>query len=293
MARPDVDLRVWGRDRPGYIRGLSAVDVIRHLYGDGYPDVVIVHSSMEKHKDAEDVAIFKGMETISKHCTVVWRTFDCFPNKIGFYTNQIRKYKPSLVLVWYPGQVKELYKATGARVHFFPHAVGRRYYNKNCNRPYDIGLIGRCEHKGSPLTTANFGKLKAFVPPRRKTRLEKGNNLINNLNLCRFSWNSPVLNKHTSLRFVEAPACGTISLIPGHFKELDAYFPPDTYVICNSMKGAIRTIKRMPVQKYLRIQQQAYQHVMTYHTMDSRISYLMDLIRGREGSPFDYKNQNI
>lgn len=292
MARPDIDLKVWGRDRIGYMRGLSSVDVIRHLYGDDYPDVVIVHSSMEKHKDPEDLSIFKGMETLSKHCVVVWRTFDCFPNKIDFYANQIRKYKPSLVLVWYPDQVKQLHKSTGAKVRFFPHAVGRRYFNKNCIRPYDIGLIGRCEHNGAPLTTANFGKLKVFVPPKRKTRPDKGNNLVNDLNLCRFSWNSPVINKHTSLRFVEAPACGAISMIPGHFKELDSYFPTGTYVTCGSIKSAIRTIRRMPVQKYLRIQQAAYQHVISYHTMDSRIAYLLDLIRGEEVSPFDYKNKN-
>jgi len=288
MARSDIDLRIWGRDRIGYIPGLSAVDVIKHLYGNDYPDIVIVHSSMEKHKDVKDTTIFNGMEKINKRCILVWRTFDCFPNKQDFYIKQIKKYNPSIVLVWYPGQVSTLKKLTGSNVYFFPHAVGRRYYNKNCIRPYDIGLIGRCQHKERALLPKHFGNLKVFTPPGRKTRPDKGNNLVNDLNLCKFSWNSPVHGSHTSLRFVEAPACGAISVVPNHFRELDGYFPHGSYIVCESVKNAIRQIKNMSTEEYIHIQQLAYKHVMKHHTMDRRVEYLLDIVSGKNTSPFEY-----
>lgn len=283
MSHPDVTLRMWGRDRMFYKDGMSAIDAVKHIYGEDYPDVIIVHSTMQKHKERGDQKLLEGIETLRNHSVVVWRVFDCFKKRLPFYRDQINKYKPHYSLVWYPDQVENLQRAVGqsSKVCFFPHAVGRRYFNKNCNRPYDVALIGRCsiDPKGLP-------KLKVYVPPIRDTRPEKGNNLVNDLNLCRFSWNSPVEGQYASLRFVEAPACGTISAVPGHFKQLDHYFPKDCYLVCDGNPS--RQIRSMSPDECLSMQERAYKVVINNHTMDRRVEYFLDLVQGKSVLPQDY-----
>ena len=87
---------------------------------------------------------------------------------------------------------------------------------------------------------------------------------------------------------VESPACGTISMIPHHFPELDGYFPAGTYVVCKTLDNASKIMKNMSPEEFCNIQQKAYEHVMKYHTSNSRISYLLDLIGGKSVNPFEY-----
>lgn len=290
LGRQDIDLKVWGRDRIGYVPNLTATDIVSHLYGDEHPDIIIVHSSMEKHDHPEDQKCFNGLQDLRQKSIIFWRTFDCFGKKADFYINQIKRYKPQKVLVWYPDHAEYLQQCLGgiSEVHFFPHSVGRRYYNKMCERSFDLALIGRCDLNGRRLSEKNFS-VKTYVPPKRDTRALKGANLINDLNMCKFSWNSPVGGKYCSLRFVEAPACGTISLIPSHFDQLDLYFPRDNYVICNSStKSANKVISRMSAEEYTDIQQKAYKTVINNHSTDRRIDLLLDLAVGKKVKYNDY-----
>ncbi len=286
MEHPDVDLRMWGRDRVYYKDGLNALEAVQEIYGSGKPDVIIVHSTMEKHKNKLDRRLLSGLEELRKSCFIVWRTFDCFPKRVPFYVDQIKRYKPQLVLTWYPDHADALASQVGsiARVKFFPHAVGRRYFNKNCDRAFDLALIGRCDGK-SP---GDFNPLKVYVPPQRETRPEKGNNLVNDLNQCKFSWNSPVKGKYSTLRFVEAPACGTVSIVPKKFDQLRLYFPDDCQIFCESNTDVVNTIHGISSEEYKSIQQRAYKVVMNNHTMTQRIPYLLDLIDGKDVQPQDY-----
>lgn len=291
MRRKDCFLKIWGRNRPGYKKGLKYQDIVSRLYGaNNYPDVVIVHSSMQKHDDKYDKIIFEGLETARENSMVIWRTFDAFGNKRKFYVDQIKRYKPQIVLSWYKRHVEEIQHRIKnvSTVKWFPHSVGRRYFNKNENRKFDIGLIGRCELKDNRLEKKHFPKIKVFIPPKRNSRPEKGNNLVNDLNLCRFSWNSPA-NGETGLRFIEAPACGTISMVPAHFRNLDDLFSRECYVVCdNNLKKAQKIMSNMSSDEFICIQQRAYKEVMNRHTMDLRIEYLMDLINGKNRDPKDY-----
>ncbi len=283
MARPDTNLKMWGRDRLYYKDGMNAIDVVKHLYGDDCPDVIIVHSTMQKHKDVGDQRLLEGIESLRQNSVIVWRIFDCFKKRLPFYRDQLNQYKPHFSLVWYPDQVENLQKAVGrsSKVCFFPHSVGRRYFSKNCNRRYDIALIGRCG-----ITPKELPKLKVYTPPSRSTRPEKGNNLVHDLNLCRFSWNSPMAGSYATLRFVEAPACGAISAVPFHFKQLDNYFPRDCYLVCD--KNPSRQIRSMSPDEYLTMQERAYKVAINNHTMDRRVEYLMDLIQGKDVVAQDY-----
>lgn len=286
MARPDVELKVWGRDRIGYIPGFNVIDVIKHLYGNNFPDAIVVHSSMEKHEDVNDRKLFEKMETLHDCTKLVWRTFDCFGKKMNFYLNQIKKYRPFLVLSWYIDHVEELNKQVGkiSKICWFPHSIGRRYFNKNASRQYDLALIGRCDN----FTPSHFCGLNVYVPPNRKSRPEKGQSLISDLNLCKFSWNSPLEGKYATLRFVEAPACGTVSILPKIFDQLKLYFPEDTYIIAKDPMQACKIIKSMSVEDYLSIQQRAYKVVINNHSTDIRVNYLIDLLNNKNVKATDY-----
>lgn len=287
LRRPDVDLNVWGRDRVTYEPGLTCIDVVKKIYGNEYPDVVIFHSTMEKHDDPNDRKVFEGIRDLGKHSTIVWRTFDCFKKKLPFYVKQIKAYHPHIVLVWYASQAAELRSAIGQISHVchFPHSVGRRYFNKMNAREYDIALIGRCDG----VSLDSFPELKVYTPPHRETRPEKGNNLIDDLNQCMFSWNSPVKGDLASLRFFESPACGTISMVPKKFADLDQYFPSDSYCVCDSSTETCSNIIRtMDAREKWRIQQRGYEVVMSNHTMDNRVDFLLDVVGGKNVYFYDY-----
>lgn len=287
MALPDVDFKAYGTGREIRNEDCSLSEVIAHLFGGSFPDVVIVHSSMEKVSPG----FFHGLEELHKKCFVVWRTFDCFDKNIDFYVDQLSRYRPQLVLNWYEEQTQELKTKApkGTKIAHFPHSVGRRYINKMMQRKFDMALIGRCENNGKSLDKSMFNGIGIYVPPKRETRPLKGGSLINDLNLCKFSWNSPVKGRMASLRFFEAPACGTLSMIPHKFNELDQYFPSDCYCICDSStKKCSKIIQNMSNEEFLTKQQKAYKIAINNHSMDKRVNFLIDLINGKDAKFDDY-----
>ena len=172
-----------------------------------------------------------------------------------------------------------------SKVYFFPHAVGRRYLNKIGDRPYDLALIGRVQNNGRPVTAQDFKGLKLLQPRPYRHRTEAFAQLIHNLNLCKTSWNAPLHEKSVTLRFVEAPAYGTISMVPHHFEELNRYyFPRDSYLVCDDEpKKAVEIIRSLTKDKdrYLAIQERAYKIVMSNHQMSNRVQYLIDIVSGK------------
>ena len=294
MERPDVELRTWGRFRPFYKPGLNAVQVVEHLYGSSYPDVVIVHSTMSKHPESQDRRLLERLEDLRSRCTIVWRTFD--PWDVEFYKAQYERYQPQIWLTWYPeyaGLFQSMFDKAKTRVYLFPLAVGRRFLSKWDDRPYDLALVGRCTNDGDSLSESDFNGLKVLRTRRPRRRTDAFAQLIEDLNRCRVSWNSPLRGKFATLRFVEAPACGTISLTPNHFRDLNAYyFPKDAYLTCNgNLESAIEMIRSMrhDREEYFRLQEKAYRIVMNNHQMRNRVMYLMDILNGKvDADPRDY-----
>lgn len=292
LSRKDVNLKIWGKNRIGYVPGLTSSMIVKRLYGNDYPDVIIVHASLQKLKDSEDTVFFKDLQKLRSKSIIVWKIADCFKKNLPFYVNQINTYQPHIALVWYAGHIEDLKNRCKftPRYCLFPHSVGRRYINKNLIRKFDLSLIGRCENgTGYKVTNRNFSGLKIYTPPHRENRAEKGASLISDLNKCRFSWNSPVKDRFVCLRFFEAPACGCISMVPFKFKDLDQLYPPDTYFVCNrSLKKASSIITKISDDNYIEMQNKAYKITISNHTMDVRVRFLLDFIHGRNVKVEEY-----
>tara|TARA_B100001971_G_scaffold209087_1_gene232024 strand:+ start:512 stop:1489 length:978 start_codon:yes stop_codon:yes gene_type:complete len=294
MECPGIELRAWGRFRPFFVPNLNAVEIVEHLYGNDFPDVVIVHSTLSRHEDLSDQKMMVGLEILRQRCILVWRTFD--PWKLDYYREQYERYRPHIWLVWYPGYVKHfesMFDEKETKVYLFPHAVGRRYLNKMSPRPYDLLLLGRCQNDGKSVSKRDFRGLKVFQPRRFRRRTAAFAEYIRQLNLCKATWSSPYQGKYATLRFVEAPACGTLSVVPHHFDDLNEYyFPQDAYLVCEgNLSKAVEVLRSLDRDKdtFFRLQERAYKIVMNNHRMRNRVMYLIDILNGKyDADPRDY-----
>ena len=97
--------------------------------------------------------------------------------------------------------------------------------------------------------------------------------------------------RYATLRFVEAPACGALTMTPYDFDDLNEYyFPKDAYLSCDDDVGKARgIIQSLDKDAYLRLQERAYEIVMNNHQMRNRVTYLMDILNGKASAdPRDY-----
>lgn len=301
--RLDVEFKVWGKYRPGFEAGLNGAQVVKKLYTGTLPDAIIVDSSMAQSADPEIRCLIDGLEQLREKTLLIWRTADPW-RFVASHRAHAERIKPQIWLSHFDFFTEQLNEQLpqGCRAYTFPFAIGRRYFNLRLDRKYDLGLIGRCEHAGKPLNRWKFGLKNRVlaVPPLSKFRQMKPRkyidhvmDLVMNLNQCRFSWNSPVKPKATpqfliGLRFVEAPACGAVSLVSFPTDELTRfYFPKDAFVDSEQSLERAKEIlaeSRSAPEKYRRIAARAYQVVMANHQMDNRVEFLLALIRGNAGA---------
>jgi hypothetical protein len=302
---PSVRLKTWGRERPDYVPNLTATEVVERLYAGGRPDVILIDASHRMSAHPDDVRLFEGLETLSKRCTLLFRTADPW-RFLASFKELAAKVTPR---IWFVHSARftqyfndSLLQGTGGRAYMFPYCFGRRYFNMGLERKFDVGLIGRCQLNGrklSPWTLRLKGVSvlsEASLSHFRKMLghdgyLQRYATHVLNLNRCLTAWNSPVSPKnfpdhlHTPFRYVEAPACGAISMTPMDIPELnDYYFPPETYLNCEGrLDRAIEHIKslRQNPARFLELQQRAYRFVMANHQAVNRVRFILDLLNGK------------
>ena len=71
MELPGVELRTWGKYRPFYDPGLNASEAVECLYGNDFPHVILVHSTMTKGVEQADRKILDGLERLRERCILV------------------------------------------------------------------------------------------------------------------------------------------------------------------------------------------------------------------------------
>ncbi len=304
-VEPSVSLKTWGRYRPGYVAGLTASEIVERLYGSSRPDLIVIDISRYNSKP-DDRKLFDGLQVLSKKAVLIFRCNDPW-RFMPVFRELSEKIAPDYWLVpieRFASIYNEHLRSNKGTAYMFPYCIGRRYFNMGLEREYDLGLIGRCEINDKPLRPGNFRfKLKAFHEAalshvRRKlgekNYLQRHSALILNLNRCLTSWNSPARIKgaegyHIPFRYVEAPACGAVSIVPFDHPDLNKYyFPKDTYLNCEgSLQRAVELIKnlRQDTGTLLDIQARAYRHVMGNHVAGNRVKFMISLFNGavREG----------
>jgi len=306
-----VNHKVWGRFREGYIPGLNISQIIDHLYNGGVcPDLIIIPASIFIHKDYDDRKIFETLENISKRTVIAFTLSDPWRfNELIIKLTE--KYTPKFWFFYFKDIVDQynasVFSSTSTKAYVLPICVGRRYFNMGMERDIDIGLIGRCEIDGSPLTARQIKRVKRSLAILDEPTLSKLRNKLNkkkyanqwpelilNLNRCLTSWNGAVTPKGkqgvyvTPTRFVEAAACGAISIVPFDFKELNEYyFPKDSYItVNNSIQKTCDNIAelRSDSKLYHRISNRAYKLVMGNHQAENRVMFILDLLQGKESA---------
>lgn len=315
---PDVELKTWGRSRPGYVGGLDYPAIKERLYGSDHPDVILVDSSSYKSHHEHDRKIFEGMEDYRNKSLIIFTTADPwrFIEEFKYFHDKIQPHYWTCFSLRYTQIFKEILKGSSSSVHFVPLCLGRRYYNMGLEREHDLALIGRCQiNLSEPVKPRSFWfKLKVYHEGslslvRKKMKpdqyMKRVPNLIMNLNQCFASWASPVKIKNdpglsVPFRYLETPACGTILMTSQEFPEInDYYYPKGTYLCCdNNFESCVKQIKalRADSDRYLEMQKKAYKIVMGNHQGEHRVRFLLDLIDGRANEKTDirdYYNINI
>ncbi len=311
MREPDVEVQAWGRFRERYEPGLRLPEVVERLFSGKWPDVILFDTSLIRSDVVEDRSFTADLKEAASKSFLVYRTSDPWRFR-PYFSEWIEKFNAPVWLVHserYTDLMNAELRGTGSQAYMFPYFLGRRYSDLGLERVFDLGMIGRCEITidGIPQTLkpkfiqkhAGKRKLKVFSEPplsvvRRKLSREKYldrySKLILNLNQCFSSWNSPVRPKgetfpHTPCRYIEAPACGAITVTPQQYDELNRYyFPRDAYVFCEgSMEKAVQEIARLREDDEAahRLRTKAYKTAMSNHQAENRAKFILGLLNGR------------
>ncbi|MDA8792862.1 hypothetical protein N9N67_06420 [Bacteriovoracaceae bacterium] len=302
------DLKSYGAYRPDYDESLNAYQVIEKLYGISFPDVVLIDISILPEESSK--LLFEIVKILKSKSILIFKTADPW-RQLRWVEELEEKFSPDFYLVHSKRLTNEFNKkliGKKATAHMFPYCFGRRYFDLGLERKYDIGLIGRCQLNGELLSKRSFRKktskdLSIFYESSltklrsklgQKNYLQRYAQLILNLNLCKSSWNSPVAPKgyeghfHTPFRYVEAPACGAISITPTHFEELNEYYyPPRSYFCCDndSLKARdfLIQLKTEP-DSIIEMKNLGYDISMGNHQAENRTDFIKDLIKGNESA---------
>jgi hypothetical protein len=314
-CHPRVKLKIWGRFREGYRPGQDARAIVERLYGSDVPDVIMIDSSHTGSDHPDDHLLFNGLKELRKRCILIFQSADPwrFQKQFQEFAETIRPHFWLVHSNHFTSKWNVFLKGESATAHMFPYCIGRRYQDLGLERKYDLGLIGRCQLpqgrgilKPWPFRIKGlkvFHEAELSIVRRRmkpEQYVDRFATTITNLNQCLASWNSLVTPKgsispHTPFRYLEAPACGAISLTTELSEELtEYYFPESTMLNCNGSKEeAIRLILQMRQhpEEFLEKQQAAYKVVMGNHQAENRVAFLLDLISGKEDADVrDYYN---
>lgn len=298
-------VQAYGRFRPGYNSKDRATEVLEKLYSGTYPDLLIIDISLLGELHTEDKVLFDIVKLVSSKSFIIFKTADPW-RQIDWIDDLVREYRPNAFIV-HSGLYTDLFNqklnSSEVKAYMFPYCFGRRYFDMGIERKFDLGLIGRCELDNELLSKRSFRKkinekIEIYYEPSLskirkkigfKNYLNRYSSLILNLNHCKASWNTPVRPKqnrdyfHTPFRFVEAPACGTLTVAPFHFKELNEfYFPQGTYFCLendiDNLDDVLRNIKNNS-DSFLEKKENAYRMVMKNHQASNRVNFIHDIFQ--------------
>lgn len=305
--RSDISLLKWGLYRDDINQSKkysnSLDDSILCFYGHSNVDAVIVGiNDIFTMNVGADKSLLSWLKENKKKFKLLIRVNDPwrFSEKIKIVVNELSPAHIFLPSIHSKKIISEKFEHTYTRFHILPYCIGRRFFNMGIDREYDLAMIGRCQIDNKNISPYNFlfgykvfsesSLSKIRNNTNQKHYFSRIMNTVINLNKSKAAFNSPVIVKgskdiyHTPFRYLEAAACGAVSLSTFSFYELnELYFPKNTYIDCNNslktMKLRLNEIKKCP-EEFTETRLLAFKYVMLNHQASNRVEFMVDLIKG-------------
>ena len=260
--------------------------VIRRLYSDDQPDVILIDVCWPLHCDWENldkVEIPKALIFDDPHFQ---------PDERIEY---IRKNKIDLVLFVYKYSIPHFKDKINCRIEWLPWSVNTSIFKDyGLDRTYDVSFLGHTNPRAYPFRTkivetlSKHPDIKFFTKehPGGSWNLDPKKHLIGE-NYARVVAQSKIFAFDTGIyngaiaKFYEGMACNTLVAAPMPFDGEELHFKPEYNFVTidehNFLEKILYYLKHE--HERLEIAKRGYETVRKYHTVEIRAKQLIDYLK--------------